>query len=245
MTNLPYDMPDNYPWLPGSGKSTLTDIGDLAVRLGSIVSYDRRGTVLTLDDFSCGLGMVTGNNLINGASINLSVDYALSKGFSCKLVTQNIAQATSSISKSFRPGNETALGVEGSFSPSSNLYEFWISITYLRNSITLNAALKFNVQNGTLYYRKADLSFESLISFSSYLPVEGRFHTMKVVIDVENKNYIRVLFDNREFDISDKALSSGVSGNYDLATVSFVGSPNVNSNHNLWIDNLIVTTGDI
>ncbi|GAG01299.1 unnamed protein product, partial [marine sediment metagenome] len=50
-----YDMPDDYKWLPGSTRFPLSDIGELAVRLGSLCSYDRRGEVIFIDDFGHGV----------------------------------------------------------------------------------------------------------------------------------------------------------------------------------------------
>ncbi|MBA7692260.1 hypothetical protein ES703_100823 [subsurface metagenome] len=48
---MPRGQPDFGQYQQKTVGATLADMGDLAVRLGSIVEYDRRGDIVLLDDF--------------------------------------------------------------------------------------------------------------------------------------------------------------------------------------------------
>jgi len=49
------DAPDWYKYLPGSDRYILEDMGELAARLRSPITYDRRGEVLYFDMMEHGL----------------------------------------------------------------------------------------------------------------------------------------------------------------------------------------------
>lgn len=63
---MPRGMPDWGEYSPQEVVSKLLDNAELAARLGSPVLFDRRGTVIFMDDFNCGVNhwdTVTKGNL--------------------------------------------------------------------------------------------------------------------------------------------------------------------------------------
>jgi len=64
----------------------LTDMGELAARLGSINTYDRRGDVIFLDSFESGLTAWSPSSACTGSDLVQSAKHARSGGFSAKFV---------------------------------------------------------------------------------------------------------------------------------------------------------------
>ena len=64
-----HGYPDYGTQGPVSTVHSIQDLGELAVRLGSIVTFDRRGNVLWLDGFDSGIGAWS-----KGGNVNYSVD---------------------------------------------------------------------------------------------------------------------------------------------------------------------------
>lgn len=83
---MPRDLPD---WGALSAQQVvyeITDLGELAARLGSIDTFDRRGDVIWMDDFECGLKAWR----VFGGTADLSRSRALSGCYSARLVDASV-----------------------------------------------------------------------------------------------------------------------------------------------------------
>lgn len=177
---------------------------ELAARLWSINTYDRRGNIVFMDNFDEPVLKWNPITVGDGSSIALSTLYSRVAGNSVKLAVGTGADFYAVIYKYLPLPLKTKLGVEASFTIPSNIDRLGITVDIYTGN-------EFH-ESGFFYSRTDELLYVNLAAgnhivdtainpyASNYL-----FHNMKLVIDYDTNKYMRVLFDHKEYDISDVA----------------------------------------
>lgn len=216
---------------------------ELAVRLGSIVSFDRRGDVLWYDDFEDMLNKWT-ITADAGCSASIVASPVGRGGFACKLETD----ATLSNSVEMRhilPYSALGkCGFEVSFTIPVLLDALFFYFYLYTGVVDKLAACYINI-SGTTLGLWTSVGWQSIDASFSPLATLDTFHTLKLVSDFENDKYMRLLFDSSSYDISDYALSSGaflVSPNLDIKIDLLNYS--LGAARELEIDNVIITQNE-
>jgi hypothetical protein len=199
---MAHGLPD---WGGRNPKSTtygLQDMAELAVRLGSIVTFDRRGDVVFVEDFSNGLGRwaLTGSGTGNTA---YPVIYPVkTKGMGINLHTGNAAFDASDIYREVSFPVAGKIGLEASFVvyPGIRVVSLWISI-YTGISLYMYAfGYKHTTGQLTVYTPSGYVYFATPgIINEAY----ANYQTIKVVIDTVSPSYIRGLFNEHAYVLSD------------------------------------------
>lgn len=224
---------------------TSTDIAELAARLGSIVTFDRRGNVLWFEDFENTLGAWTTHYSGIGGSVALSTTRARSGSFSAKLVTGNVTGNEVWISRSFPLPSSDRLGFEVSFTIVEQMatIKFQIKIDAI-NGNAYWLAIQYTYATKKLEYQGIDWEWhtiQEILMGSSY----SWFHTMKLVFDQHSGKYTRLIWDNAEFDLSTISYSCDVGGGaLPKVTVWIEGVTASDLNVPMYIDDVIVTQNE-
>jgi len=195
---------------------TSTDIAELAARLGSINTFDRRGNVIFLDDFENGLSKWRPWQSAAGHQISLSNERARSGAVSVKLATDPAFVAGDAwIEHHMTFPTISKLGVEFSFSlgleagalqvgeiyleidaydgvNASNIYVSWISTPAL------------GVGGGIWQYYGSDGAYHDLGIISRFDIGHWfyTFNTVKMVFDLATTKYARLLVNSASHNIS-------------------------------------------
>ncbi len=196
-------MPDDYPWLPGSTRFPLGDLGEVAARLGSPVVYDRRGELIWLDDFRHGvLGWeYSGSGLNNGCFLVTSTRYT---GPYCMelhagaLLAGGLAQVT----KSFSALNLGRCGVETVYQFSTDASYFQVTLTETNNFLYIPPAIRHNFSSRVLQYLGSDILYHTFATLPAADPGPTQWLQLKLVVDFDTRKYIRVLFEETEYDLN-------------------------------------------
>lgn len=207
---MPVDYPDFGAHEGAIAYPLMGDLGELAVRLGSIVEYDRRGVVVDLDDFEAAVPHFTGNAATN-AYARLDQTYVYSGSQSCKLYVPATSGKWASILWNINPlvvgshGSKITLSMYNMEAVDSDL-EFMISMqdTVYRKFF----GVRLNLKNKTLEYRDTNSSwtvFET--NFNRKSLDYGFFHNMKLVVDLDKNAYVRFMFDTDTWDMSAYSLT--------------------------------------
>jgi len=229
---------------PLSTVYTLEDMAELVARLGSIVTFDRRGNVIWLDDFEGTLGKWSIDTDGPGGSIQLSAEAARSGAFSAKIISPNANGDKCGIKRWFPLPVESNIGFEFSWARAYQLAYIYLYFYFVEAAKSYSFRLRYWIaQNYLQYYDSA----------GNYISLEPRaysgkethiFNTIKLVVDYANKKYVRALFNNQAFDLSACSVRVGVGGTpYTLRTYIYAetgATPNVPT----YIDDVILTQNE-
>jgi len=180
----------------------LTDLAELAARLGSIVTFDRRGEVLFLDDFADGLVHWSWETDGAGASVDLSAARARIGRFSARLVGGSDGWRYAEIFRSLSPHAPSNCGFEVAFNYDDDL-------TFIRLTlIVYDGATR--AEFGVIWYNTSKELLYTGFEGDDVLLAAGidlnrgptPFHTAKLVTNVPNGEYIRFLLDNAEYSLA-------------------------------------------
>lgn len=180
----------------------LTDLGELAARLWSIDTYDRRGEVAFMEDFEC--GVVRFQTLVGAAGAAAAADQTQARsGQNCyKLTGGNVAGQPALIVKELPLAKSTPIGQEVSVNPATAASTMRLLIDYFDGVTVHEFQLKVAFSSGNLSYENAagaDVVFGSVgvMAGDGFL-----FHTLKLVADPTTDHYVRAIVDGVQFDMS-------------------------------------------
>ena len=237
--------------LPDYGANTpkvtvygLSDMAELAVRLGSFVSYDRQGDVMCLDGFESGLrGFLTGGDGL-GYSVAQDSTYSRNGAFSAKMVCGSTLGRSASLNKFLQYPVLGNMGLEFSFTMHDDLETLKAAVLLYDGTNSMLARLTFDEDNSILKYlnsagAEVDLQAGLVLAEHPYL-----FHTLKFVVDYTNQKYVRAMLDERSWDMTDIPLYSTLSANppYMYILISLIGKAAANAA--IYVDDFIVTQNE-
>jgi len=222
----------------------MTDMGELAARLGSICTFDRRGDVIWLDDFE---GPATSWALTPdgvGSLVHLSSD-AFRSGSQSMLIRAGAAVDDCSIIANYFPF----------FVPS----KLGLEISFTNDGANMGFLFNGYMYDGTKHYYFAIKYDGDTKVLSIYDKTEGwvplgaknlrvgsfMFHTMKVVVDFEILDYVRLLLNEAVYDISDYVMFSDDDDTLPSLYVSCgVTNKTLAANPTSYVDDFILTQNE-
>lgn len=183
----------------------LADLADLAVRLGSIVEYDRRGDVIFLDDYESPLRRY---REVASADCSARLDSTSSRSGAqcCYLRTNGVIDTSAGAQYYLAPMVLGRHGIKISavlldLHTSSSLFLIWFSI---RSATHLcEGGITFNPWARTITYRDQDGN--DPVFEPNFRPISANvwaYHNIKLVVDLDTGYYVRLLVDTLEWDMS-------------------------------------------
>lgn len=180
----------------------LADLGELAARLGSIVTFDRRGNIIWLDNFESGINQWLGEGDL-GYSIDWEGNLSKTGGFSCKLTTAAVEDHEAQIIKYIGFQLLSAIGFECSFAYQQNWKYLKFLLWMADGSYLYQAAMRYDRVNYKWQYLSDDSAYYDVPSGPLTLPAAPtEFDTMKFVADFATAKYKRLIVNSQEVDLS-------------------------------------------
>jgi len=223
---------------------TLTDVGENAVRLGSIDAYDRRGSVVYLDDFegpvikwNIGLFSAAEYAILDSTSVKSGVQ-------ALKIHTSNLVNASVLLDRASPILASQSLGIEISL---SRLYQdifFQLYFIWYDGALVHTAEVRINPETGLLTVRIAGGWYEvGAVKFMDP-PDLHLFDTVKLVVDFETGFYRRLMFNNTEYDISTIAYPQAASVAVPYLYTVFGTTNLAATGADIWVDDFILTQNE-
>ena len=220
------------------------DSGELAARLGSINTFDRRGNVVFMDAFED--GFLNWSKLVDGtgAAVNLSTFTAKTGSTSVKCRTGNSTGDYAGIRKFIPYPVLSPIGCELSFQNTT-------AITYWELILGLYDGTHFT--SARLYIDPINSRIRIFVPVTGYVDVitdidlhiaANMFHTIKIVGDFSTGKYVRAIVNNYSVDLSAHTLRSEDDPTGSHIMIEFQGYTNIDASRDYYIDSVIVTQNE-
>jgi len=197
---MPHGGPDWSTEGPLSTVYSIQDMAELAVRLGSIVTFDRRGNVLWMDDFESGIE--AWGPRLPGADYFSWVPNHHAGGFCARMATRAVANDHNYMGVYVPYPVLSKMGFEFSFRRDTNLKWIYLDVWFLSGTIFTDTEVKWTAATKTWSYLGAD-NAEHDLSPTVNLEEDLLFHTVKLVGDYVNGKYVRLIVDNVIYNMTD------------------------------------------
>ncbi len=230
----------------GAPKATiysLQDMAELAVRLGSIVSFDRRGDVIWLDDFEDGI--IKWQAFLGGVGSAIASDTTMARNGakSAKLTTAALADDNVHLTKYMVYPVLSSMGFEISWSTVESTWEIDLMIGIWDGTTAYSGMVEIDQEDGVLRVWGDDGLPHTFGTISYYLTYH-MWHTAKVVIDAVAKKYKRFILDSVEYDLSDYAVGGSALVAPKRMTVDALFRTRAAAAKSLYLDDAIVTQNE-
>jgi len=201
------DSPDFSKYLPNSKRFSLDDMGELAARLGSPVSYDRRGEVVWYDTFSGGLGGWLTDVGGAGSVVSLSAAGNYHWGYHALLTAGAVAGSYAYLYRRAGCWASAKFGVEFSFALSETCNSVDILIYLSTFVYVINAGVRYIPASGKWQVMTGINVWQDVVTMTLHHAGSIVYHHVKLVMDSETGRYLRLLLDNQLVDISSLGFS--------------------------------------
>jgi hypothetical protein len=194
----------------GSARIPLSDLGELAARLGSPVTYDRRGEVVFYTQFDEGLAhlYMDGDGL--GNAIALSADYP-DRGSFCALLTAGSTLGHNySIEKQFSPAALGKAGCEFSYSPFPGYDRMRISLGRFDGAHSHEAVISLSDTDSKVYYKDAAGAQQEICTLHDTVSSGNIFTVVKLVCDFYTDCYVSLQLNELFYSLKDIPLYEAV-----------------------------------
>lgn len=206
---MPHGGPDWGTLGPLKTIYTLEDMAELAARLGSIVTFDRRGNVLFVEDFEGSLARCS-TGASAGGSVVISNKFARYGDFSCCMTTgpDNYDQAYIGILLAYPVLSRMGIEVAWNRSDADKLYQFMIEFELYDGSNYWMADVAWSNDTKKWIYRRQNADFVDLSPTVDYYQSDMPFIHAKLVVDWLNKEYVRLIVNDQVYDMAGLGLYS-------------------------------------
>jgi hypothetical protein len=222
----------------------LTDMAELAVRLGSIVTFDRRGDVVFLDSFEDGFAHWLTDKAGAGSLVALSRATARHNGLSARLVGGTGAAAWAQIIFQGPRPVLAGLGVEYSFNPISTIGILTLLLYLYDGTNRTLYEVHWDDATNSLRYRDANWVLQTFATNVDLLADVALFHTWKLVVNAEDQEYARLILNGSTYDLS--GIPARVTADSRFPSLSAVVTVNgrAGGTSTVYIDDVILTQNE-
>ena len=180
----------------------LTDLAELAARLGSIVTYDRRGEVLFIDDFSHGVSKWAEGGGGGDPTITLSAVQSRSGQFSALLTPASGGLTQVIILRAVPALAPSAIGLECHLAASSPAMSFQWDLRVKDATTSHRFAVRYNAATGDLQYLDDSAAWVAFAAPGDVFEDPTVFHAAKLVVNADLDAYDRFLLDGTAYSLS-------------------------------------------
>lgn len=222
----------------------LTSLEELAARLGAPTLYDRRGEVLWYDDFeSSTLHWDTATTGI-GAVAALVTDPVWRGGQAVQLTTGDAIGGHARIERHFAVPVFGRIGVSVMISvpDPDNTDQVNMRVSMVKNGTGHTFELEIRPSAGEVYYL-APSALVKIMDFDFY-PHPRIFHAVKLVVDLDKGEYVRLLVDDEAIPMEGIQFSTAPSTVKPHMRLLIGITEPVAGNHTVYVDDVIITQNE-
>jgi hypothetical protein len=241
---VPHGTPDWWGESPTATVHQVTDVGELAVRLGSPVSYDRRGNVVWFDTFEDGLGKWVSGTAGTGASVFVTSKDALQGAYSAQLVGGSDGLMNAQVARILFSPVLGGVGVEVSFELAGLADEVDILATHYDGATGYRYHVRWVRATSDFEYLDSAGVWQDIDANKPLIATTAAWHTMKVVFNTSTEKYMRAMLDDEEYPLVGIAPQTTVSAVEPTINLVLRAYSSAGLNHYARIDDVIITQNE-
>jgi hypothetical protein len=241
---MPIGRPDWYLSGLSQNIASVNDTGELAVRLGSPVNFDRTGKVLYQTTFPtmANVSFAALNTLLVAPHITpLKFKYGCSSVHAT--IDNGIANGLN-FSYSDRVWNNELISTEFGILTDQLPSQVLISIVRHLPGLRRYFAIKYINGMTDLQVRKSDGTYETFYDGSNILWPSNIFNTIKLDFNLEDYSYVRYRHNSETYDLSAYSTFSDTSGVYNFLAVSVSVYASATIDTNVYFDHYILSADE-
>lgn len=215
---------------------------ELAARLGSPISYDRRGQVLFTERFDHGLSMWSYDYDGAGAGVSLSPEFYTSGGYSLKLIAGTDVAGFASVDyiRGLFPGARAGLGLY--FSVLGNPSAVDVFLGRYDGTNHDQAAMRYVVSTSTIKLLTTGSVWTTLTSEAPIIAGVAIFNYFKLVADIGSGYYVRVMLNEYEYNASAIPILRAPAGLAPSASLHIEVTSGGGATSGIYVDDVALTT---
>lgn len=187
------------------------DLGELADRLGAVISRDRAGDVFMVEDFRSGFAAWHKTLSGTGAAAALTTLYPRWGPYCVRLTGGSDGSRYAWLNRFLHPEVLSKWGLEASIAFITHFEAFYLRLDYYdgTNRYQAEVGVRFDTLQAT--YKDSDGNEADLGAITIHTDTSGHYHVLKMVVDFTTNKYVRFYFDQTEYDLSTYNLYSEAS----------------------------------
>lgn len=222
----------------------LDDLGEHAGRVGSINTFDRRGDLIWFDDFENSINKWLVSAPDTGAAAAISTTRARNGSNSALLTAGSDGTLTTDILHRSPFTSLSRIGLEMSWSIDSVFDTLLMQVFARDGTNQLQPQIRYDKTNQVLEFFNNGSTFTSLATGLDLTALPTFFHTWKMVFDMASGEYVRVILDNTEFDLSGNPVLSAASALEPHLQLAVFLAGRAAQNDTMFIDDVILTQNE-
>lgn len=238
------DTPDYHKYLPNSVRLSLQDMGELAARLGSIITYDRQGEVVWFDDFSHGISKYTSILSGTGAALSLGVSRTGRSGFNMRQLSGTTGAKSVETYTGITLLELTKIGLEIACYFLVPISHFILGIYSFDGVSRYEQFIKVDVTNKKIYVLDGTNTYIEVSDILRVDDPDGTIHHFKLVIDTSSIAYVKFLLDSSKYDLSAYSVYSAANTTAPGIMVYFATFGTGGASQATFINHVILTSNE-
>jgi len=241
---MAHGAPDWGAFKPGTTVYSLSDMAELAARLGSPVTFDRRGEVMWMDDFEGSVNKWVDSLDGVGSAAELSDDHVYNGAKSLKITTGAAVGSETQVTRGVGPHIlTTQLGAEVSFMIHRHT-RFDLVMQALRSGITTSTGVRYDPTLEKLQLITTEGAWTDLIT-DFVLSDQDVWHTIKLVSDLTGDgHYVRLILNERTPAIAHIPPGKGESITEDYLLIWMTVKNQLITSHSMYFGDFILTQNE-
>jgi hypothetical protein len=187
---------------PTSTTYASVDIAELAARLKSPDTYDRRGNVLNIEDWNNGLSHVYGVSAGGSGTTQLSAVGSVNSPLTAKITTDLINGNYYGVKKEMFYPAISKIGLELCFSINNTIHNAFVYLDFYDGTNLTEFVIYYEHSSGKLYIRDSAGVYHVLATPGVLYPDNKKFEICKLVVDLLSGAYVRLLWGAHNYDAS-------------------------------------------
>jgi len=217
---------------------------ELAARLGSPVRYDQRGHLYFADSFEHGRAAWADYASGAGAAVALSPISAAVGGYSLKLTAGSNFGHYSGVKMECGLLPAGKMGISIAFAPIQAFTTFQLWLVAETGVERWEGTVRFDYTDNAVDVYAAPGVWQEVGYAETAILGSKVYNIMKMVVDIDTGEYVRIMFNEYEYDASAHAMMTGIpaGGRWARFLVEFEGRNGFNDK--CYVDNAVLTTAE-